>query len=271
MPAQPQPATTAASLRLRPDPLACIARVQTLARLWVELDLMRDYRPPSRGGSGGSRSDGAPVPVNVHAVEGKRRIERFTGEFLEILKRETGWTPEPQAWTPALVLELAQHIGRYTANANAQVAWAFAEELDLTLDAARSCVRAAWAERDARIPIGKKCDEPGCDGVYELRVRESVADADDAARERAFRRSFPQAACSRNSKHRSDHVNLDKGVPDAVTTKQLATWFGITRKAVLQRMRAAGVTALGEQGSNHEATWDRNVALVVMTRQRSGS
>lgn len=262
MPAQPQTAPPQ-SARSRPSPLALADQLRDLAACYLILGMMRDYRPRSSGAPGAGMA-AAPLPVFAPAIEARRGIEGFATEYLAMLVRETPWRPPARTAVPDLLVQMAGRIGHWSEHANALVAWAFAEDLDLVLE------RALLAERltrKARIPIGRGCDVDGCDGVFELHMSSALVEADDAARERAFTRSWPRAVCSKRSAHRSEPLDLRS--PDAeVTTTQLAEWFAVTRKTVLQRMRAEGVRPVREDGSKHEKVWDRTLALVVMTRQR---
>lgn len=173
----------------RPNPLVLAGTLRSLAECWTELDgeLNRKGGPSS---SSGASEFGAPLDLSV--LDAKRAIETFARQHAHMLMDEADdWEPV-NAHPPALLEALAMRIGHFTHHADAQVAFAFEDEV-------RELSESSWGvarpDGKALIPIGT-CGMDGCAG--KLRV---LIDRDKPMDPESLRLWRPVARCNVDRGH----------------------------------------------------------------------
>lgn len=184
----------------RPNPLALAETLRALAGCWLELDkeLMRVNGKSSREAA---RSK---PPLAVDVLDAKRAIDNFAHLYARILMDESTWVPAVTN-APYLLEQLAMHIGHFTHNPDALVAYEFAEDLD-------KVSRGAWAVANpngiAFIPIGP-CFAEGCTGKVRVMI-----DRDSPADEASLALWRPTAVCDKDNTHRIDAKLYQANTPD---------------------------------------------------------
>lgn len=165
----------------RPNPIALAETLRELAECWLELDreLTRSNGSASRGTSEGR------VPLDLDVLEQKRRIDTFAHTYAHMLMDESRWVPAVTN-APYLLRELALHIGHFTHNPDALVAFEFEADLEKVSNE-------SWAvanpDGKAKIPIGP-CFAEGCTGTLHITI-----DRDSPLDQRELALWRPTAAC----------------------------------------------------------------------------
>lgn len=176
----------------RPNPITNAESLRVLAGRWKQIeDMVPDGNP--KGGASFGRPDSAVPSASLIAIT--QDIDRFARFHAQVLLDETTWKPTGRG-TWSLLHDLAARIGHFTNGDDAQLAWAFADELDELNARALNAIR---PDGTAWVDVGHHCNVPGCGGRYKVRINR------DRGHVPGWR---PRAMCFSVDANGGEHMNM---------------------------------------------------------------